>query len=53
MKRRNAVLMCLLPLFVLSAVCSLSMGVLRDYTLFGLNLFDLLDTFATNILLLW
>ena len=51
MKRRNAVLMCLLPLFALSAVCSLSMGVLRDYTLFGLNLFDLLDTFATNILL--
>lgn len=51
MKRRNAVLMCLLPLFALSAVCSLSMGVLHDYTLFGLNLFDLLDTFATNILL--
>lgn len=51
MKRRNAVLTALLPLFVLSTLCSLSMGVLRDCTIFGLTLFDALDTFATNILL--
>lgn len=51
MKRRNAVLAALLPLFVLSTLCSLSMGPLRDYTLFGLTMFDLLDTVATNILL--
>lgn len=51
MSRRRAVLTALLPMLVLSAVCALSMGPLAGYTLFGLNLFDLLDTFATNVLL--
>lgn len=51
LSRRKAVLATLLPLLLLSPLCSLSMGPLSDITLFGLNFFDLLDTFATNILL--
>ena len=51
LKRRNAVLAALLPMLVLSTLCSLSMGPLSEFTLFGLNMFNLLDTVATNILL--
>lgn len=51
MSRRRAVLTAMLPLLVLSTVCSLSIGPWRGFTLFGLGFFDFLDTFATNILL--
>ncbi|MFG6397334.1 MAG: sodium-dependent transporter, partial [Muribaculaceae bacterium] len=51
MKRRNAVLTTLLPLLVLSPLCSLSLGPLKGFTLFGMTIFDFLDNFATNILL--
>lgn len=51
MNRRRATFTVMLPLFVLSALCSLSMGSLSDCTLFGLNFFDLLDSFTTNCLL--
>ena len=51
MKRRKAVLTALLPMLILSPICALSMGPLSGITLFGLNIFDLLDKFATNMLL--
>ena len=52
MRRRNAVLTALCPLFILSSLCSLSLGPLNgQLSLFGQTLFDFLDNFATNILL--
>lgn len=51
MGRRNAVLTALLPMLALSPVCALSMGPLSGITLLDMNIFELLDTFATNILL--
>jgi len=51
LSRRAATFTVMLPLFVLSALCSLSMGSLSGYTVFGLNFFDLLDSFTTNCLL--
>ncbi|MDE6338715.1 MAG: sodium-dependent transporter, partial [Muribaculaceae bacterium] len=49
--RKAACLIVILPLFILSAVCSLSFGSLNFIKIFGLGIFDFLDTFATNILL--
>lgn len=49
--RIKAVLIVMLPLFVFSTICSLSQGVLAGVTIFGYNIFDFLDTAATNILL--
>lgn len=51
MCRRTAVLAALCPLFVLSGLCSLSLGPLNHLTVFGMTIFDFLDNFATNILL--
>ncbi len=51
MRRRTAVLAALCPLFVLSGLCSLSLGPLNHLTVFGMTIFDFLDNFATNILL--
>lgn len=51
MSRRKAVLLTLAPLLVFSTICSLSQGPLADITIAGLNIFDLLDNVATNILL--
>ncbi len=51
MGRRNAVLTALLPMLALSPVCALSMGPLSGITLLDMNIFERLDTFATNILL--
>lgn len=41
----------MLPLTLLSTVCSLSQGVLSEVKLFGMNIFDFLDNTATNIML--
>ena len=49
--RRKACLWVMLPLIVLSTLCSLSQGVLSDYKILGMNLFDFLDNTATNIML--
>ena len=51
MSRVKSCLIVMLPLFIFSTVCSLSQGPLSDITVAGLNIFDLLDTVATNILL--
>ncbi len=51
MSRRKACLTVMLPLFILSALCSLSFGSLSGLKLFGLTIFDMLDAFTTNMLL--
>jgi len=51
MRRRNAVLAVMLPLLIFGTLCSLSQGSLSGFRIFGFTIFDLLDTFATNILL--
>lgn len=49
--RAKATILMLMPLFVLSALCSLSFGSMKDFTILGLTVFDLLDRFTTDILL--
>lgn len=51
MRRRNAVLTALCPLFLLSAICSASLNPQFSLRLLGMTVFDFLDNFATNILL--
>lgn len=51
MSRVKATLVVLLPLVVLSALCSLSFGSLSGVTIFGRTIFDFLDYFSTDILL--
>lgn len=51
MSRLKACLTVLLPVFVLSSICSLSQGSLSHITIAGLIIFDFLDTLATNIML--
>lgn len=51
MSRLRACLWVLLPLFVLSSVCSLSNGVWSGFTIGGEVIFNALDTLATNVLL--
>lgn len=50
-KRWKSVLIVLIPLLFLSSVCSLSMGPWSHITIFALNIFDFIDTVATNIML--
>lgn len=50
-RRWKSVLIVLCPLFVFSAICSLSKGPLKDFTIMGMNIFDLLNNLATNIML--
>ncbi len=51
MSRIKSCLIVILPLFVLSALCSLSQGSLSHVTIFGLNIFDFLDNLTSNIML--
>ncbi len=51
MGRVKACLVVLMPLFVLSSVCSLSNGVWSGFKVFGLTIFGLFDAFSSNILL--
>lgn len=51
MSRIKSCLIVMLPLLLFSSVCSLSQGPLSHITVMGLNIFDLLDTVATNIML--
>lgn len=51
MRRIKAVSLVILPLLLFSTVNALSQGPLSGFTVFGLTIFDLLDTVATNILL--
>lgn len=49
--RTRAVIYVIAPLFVLSTICSLSVGPWSEFKICGLTIFDLLDTVATNIML--
>ncbi|MDE6537741.1 MAG: sodium-dependent transporter [Muribaculaceae bacterium] len=49
--RGSATLIVMLPLFLLSSLCSLSFGPLQNFKIAGLTIFELLDTVATNIFL--
>lgn len=49
--RVKSCLIVLVPLFALSTVCSLSMGPWSDVLVCGMNIFDLLDNVATNLML--
>lgn len=51
MKRTKAVLLVMLPLLLFSGVCSLSFSTLADFKIFGMTIFNFLDSFTTNILL--
>lgn len=51
MKRKAATVLATILISLLGIVCSLSMGVLSPYTLFGLNFFDLMDWISANLLL--
>ena len=52
LKRRTAVLLTLLVLWVLGCLCSLSQGVLSDWKIFGKTVFDLFDFVSANVLML-
>ncbi len=49
--RKRATLIVLLPMFVLSSICSLSFGSLSHITVAGMNIFECLDALTNNILL--
>ncbi len=51
LRRRTACILVLLPIFVTSTVCSLSLGAVPQLSIFGIPVFDALDIFATNVLL--
>ncbi len=49
--RTRSVITVVAPLFILSSVCSLSVGPWSEFTIYGMTIFDFLDTVATNIML--
>jgi len=51
LKRKLATVLAGVFIAILGVICSLSMGVLKDYTLFNFNFFDLLDWISANMLL--
>ena len=51
MGRKSSTVLATILISILGILCSLSMGVLSPYTLFGLNIFDLMDWISANLLL--
>lgn len=51
LSRRKAVLRLMIPVLVLSVVCSQSFSSLSGFTLFGYNMFDFLDFLTAELLL--
>ncbi|WP_289763032.1 sodium-dependent transporter [uncultured Duncaniella sp.] len=51
MSRKRAVVTVVTPLFLLSSICSLSVGPWSYFKIMGMTIFDFLDTMATNIML--
>lgn len=49
--RMVATLIVMLPLFLFSSLCSLSFGSLNSFKIWGMTIFDFLDTVSTNIFL--
>lgn len=51
LKRNLATVVATVLIGIIGVFCSLSMGMLKEYTAFGLNFFDLLDWISANLLL--
>lgn len=51
LSRRAAVFWLMIPILILSAVCSQSFSTLGGFTLAGMNMFDFLDSVTANIML--
>lgn len=51
MNRKIATIFATALITLLGIICSLSMGVFKDYTFFDLNFFDLMDWISANMLL--
>ena len=51
-KRRSSVLIVFIGLWLLGSLCSLSLGVLSDWKIFGKTIFDLFDYVSANVLML-
>ena len=51
MKRKLATVFATLLITLFGIICSLSMGVFKDYTFFGMNFFDIMDWISANLLL--
>jgi NSS family neurotransmitter:Na+ symporter len=51
MKRRTAIILATASMFILGISASLSLGIMRNVKLFGLNIFDLFNYTTANILL--
>ena len=51
-KRRTSVLIVFFALLLLGGLCSLSLGVLSDWKVFGKTIFDLFDYISANVLML-
>ena len=51
-KRRTSVLIVFLGLWLLGGLCSLSLGVLSEWKIFGKTIFDLFDYISANVLML-
>lgn len=49
--RKSACFIVMLPLIALSSICSLSQGPLSHIKILSMNIFDFLDTIATNLML--
>jgi len=50
-KRKLATILATAMIAIVGVFCSLSMGLMKENTLFGLNFFDLLDWISANMLL--
>ena len=51
-KRKNAVILVFFGLWLLGGLCSLSLGVLSEWKIFGKTIFDLFDYISANVLML-
>jgi NSS family neurotransmitter:Na+ symporter len=51
LKRNLSTILATVLISIVGVFCSLSMGMFKEYTMFGLNFFDLLDWISANILL--
>lgn len=51
-KRRTSVLIVFFGLWLLGGLCSLSLGVLSEWKIFGKTIFDLFDYISANVLML-
>ena len=51
MNRKIATIFATALITLLGIICSLSMGTFKDYTFFGMNIFDLIDWISANLML--